>query len=305
MVATPAMSGTLWRATGMSNTDSTAGHTVSEARVGTSRDQDRYALGHSAEELERLETQARIVDPVTRRFWATAGVGPGMRVLDVGCGAGHTSVLLAEMVGEQGHVVGIDNAAGAVAAAQARSQHRTNVSYIHGDPTLHDFGAPFDAVVGRYVLMFQPDPASFLAAAACHARPGGVVCFHELDANGVTSRPPVPTFDQLACWNTEVTQRYGANPNFGSSLYATYLTAGLGEPTLLADAIHGQGAEAADVLLQVRNLARSLLTEMEHFGVATSDQVGIDTVFDRMMAEATATDSIVVGHLQVGAYCSV
>lgn len=273
--------------------------------MGTSGDEDRYALGHSFEELERLDTQARIVGPITRRFWATAGVGPGMRVLDVGCGAGHTTVLLAEMVGEQGQVVGIDNAAGAVAAAQVRSRDRGNVSYVHGDPTRHGFDGRFDAVVGRYVLMFQPDPASFLAAVARHARPGGVVSFHELDANGVTSRPPVPTFDQLVFWNTEVTSRYGANPNFGSRLYAVYLAAGLGEPRLLAEAIHGQGADAADVLLQVRNLARSLVTEMERFGVATSDEVGIDTVLDRMMAEATATDSIVVGHLQVAAYCSV
>ncbi len=263
----------------------------------------KYALGHSDEELHRLAAQARIVDPVTRRFWEGAGVVPGMRVLDVGCGAGHTTLLLADLVGEHGHVVGIDNAAEAVAAAQARSRDRGNVSYVHGDPAGHAFDALFDAVVGRYVLMFQPDPAAFLATAARHARPGGVVAFHELDASGVTSRPPVPTFDRVASWNAEVTRRYGANPNFGASLYAVYLTAGLAEPTLLTDAIHGQGADAADVLLQARNLARSLQAEMERFGVATRDEVGIDTVLDRMLAEATATDSIVVGHLQVGAYC--
>ena len=84
-----------------------------------------------------------------------------------------------------------------------------------------------------------------------------------------------------------------------------YLTAGLAEPTLLTAAIHGQGAGAAEVLLQVRNLARSLLAEMERFGVATREDVGIDTLLDRMLSEATATDSIVVGHLQVGAYCTV
>ena len=152
--------------------------------------------------------------------------------------------------------------------------------------------------------MFQPHPVSFLRAVARHARPGGVVCFHELDANGVTSAPPVPTFDRLASWNTEVTRRYGADPNFGASLYATYLAAGLARPVLLAEAVHGQGAGAADVLSQVRNLARSLLGEMERFGVATRDQVGIDTVLDRMTAEAIATDSVVVGHLQVGVYSS-
>ena len=74
----------------------------------------RYALGHSSDEVERLENQARIVDPITRRFWEAAGVVPGMRVLDVGCGAGHTTRLLAELVGGRGRVVGIDNAETAV-----------------------------------------------------------------------------------------------------------------------------------------------------------------------------------------------
>jgi hypothetical protein len=114
----------------------------------------------------------------------------------------------------------------------------------------------------------------------------------------------VPTFDQLAFWNAAVTRRYGANPNLGSALYAVFLSAGLGAPGLLADAIHGRGVNASDVLAQTRNLARSLLPEMERFGIATREQVGIDTVFDRAIAEATSTDSIVVGHLQVGAHCT-
>jgi SAM-dependent methyltransferase len=265
----------------------------------------RYALGHSDTELERLEVQARIVDPLTRRFWRAAGVGAGMRVLDVGCGAGDTTLLLADLVGESGAVVGIDVAASAIAAARSRSPGYANVSYVHAAPGSDAVGTAFDAVVGRYVLMFQPDPAAFLAAAAAHARPGAVVCFHELDAHGIASRPAVPTFDQVTSWNTEVSRRYGADPHLGSSLYATFLTAGLREPTILTGAIHGRGAGAVDVLTQVRNLARTLLAEMQSLGVATPEQVGIDTLLDRMLAEATATDSVVVGHLQVGAYCTV
>lgn len=54
-----------------------------------------YALGHSPRELERLSIQAHLVNPITGRFLAGAGVGPGMRVLDIGCGAGDTSFLAA------------------------------------------------------------------------------------------------------------------------------------------------------------------------------------------------------------------
>ena len=89
----------------------------------------RYALGHSDAELERLEAQPRIVDPVTRRFWAAAGVQPGMRVLDVGCSAGHTTMLLAQMVGELGQVVGIDTLLDRM-LAEARATDSIGVGHL-------------------------------------------------------------------------------------------------------------------------------------------------------------------------------
>jgi predicted O-methyltransferase YrrM len=267
------------------------------------RPSDHYALGHSDDEIDRLETQARIVDPITRRLWLAAGVETGMKVLDVGCGAGHTTLLLADLVGEHGSVVGIDNAADAVTAAQARSHGVNQVSYVVADPTRHQFGLRFDAVVGRYVLMFQADQAAFLNAVAQHAQTGGIVAFHELDANGVTSRPPVASYDRIAQWNIDTTRRYGADPHCGSRLVATYLAAGLAAPTVVLDTVHGRGAGALDVLTRIRNLARSLLPEMERHAVATAEDVGIDTLLDRMLAETTQSDSIIVGHLEAGAYC--
>ena len=134
-----------------------------------------YALGHSADELDRLRTQARLIDPTTRRFFREAGIEPGMRVLDVGCGAGDTSLLLAEMVGERGQVVGVDRAPTAIAAARSKVAGRDErLRFLEGDPAEMTFELPFDAVAGRYVLMFQEHPATTLnnsrrtfARAAC------------------------------------------------------------------------------------------------------------------------------------------
>jgi ubiquinone/menaquinone biosynthesis C-methylase UbiE len=263
-----------------------------------------YALGHSADELDRLSTQARLIDPITRRFFTEAGVGSGMRVLDVGCGAGDTSVLVAEMVGESGEVVGVDRAPAAIAAAKAKGKGRRNLRFLEGDPAGMTFERPFDAVVGRYVLMFQEDPATVLRRLAAHVRPGGLLVFHELDYEGNTSHPPLRTFAQVMRWNAETTRLYGADPHMGAKLLAAFITAGL-PATVRVDALSGRGAGSADLLLLARNLTRSLLPEMERLGVATSAEVDLETLLERMCSEAVATDSVVVGHLQVGAWCRI
>src|SRR5215468_5195977 len=84
-----------------------------------------YALGHSDRELDRLRTQAKLIDPITERFFRQAGIVPGMRVLDVGSGAGDVSFLVAGIVGDAGEVVGVDRAPRALAIARARAVARS------------------------------------------------------------------------------------------------------------------------------------------------------------------------------------
>jgi 2-polyprenyl-3-methyl-5-hydroxy-6-metoxy-1,4-benzoquinol methylase len=269
-------------------------------------DSDRkYALGHSEEEIERLKEQARLIDPITQRFFDEAGVGPGMRVLDVGCGAGDTSVLVAEMVGDRGEVVGVDRASAAIAAAEAKGKGRRNLRFLEGDPADMSFDQPFDAVVGRYVLMFQKHPPTMLRRLASHLRPDGLLVFHELDYEGISSFPKLPTFEQIWRWNADTTRLYGADPRMGAKLLGAFITAGLPGATVRAEALSGKGAGSADLLLLARNLTRSLLPEMVRLGVATRAEVNLESLFDRMYSEAVTMDSVVVGHLQVAAWCRV
>ena len=95
-----------------------------------------YALGHSDAEMRRLATQSRLIDPITRRFLVSAGIIPGMRVLDVGSGAGDVALLLADMVGPNGTVIGSDPSLVAVRTSTARVADAgyTNVEIKHGDP---------------------------------------------------------------------------------------------------------------------------------------------------------------------------
>jgi len=152
---------------------------------------DGYVLGHRPDELRRLASQSRVIDPITRRFLIAAGMEPGMRVLDVGSGTGDVAFLAADLVGKAGSVTGVDRSADAVATASAAATARglANVEFALGDLNELALTGRFDAIIGRYVLQWLPHPSETLAALVRHARPGAVVAFHELDWSGAASHP--------------------------------------------------------------------------------------------------------------------
>ena len=265
-------------------------------------DTHRYAIGHSARELDRLSAQARLLDPITRRFFQEAGIARGMRILDVGSGAGDVAFLLAELVGDTGEVVGIDRAPDALAVARARVGSRGNVSFREGDPTRMTFERAFDAVAGRYVLQFQPDPVAMLRALVCHLHPGGIVAFHELDWDGVRSFPPSPTYDRCCRWLVETLGMLGAETHMGIKLHSTFVAAGLPAPSMRLGAIVGGGVSAVDHLELVTDLVETLLPAIERLGVTTAAEIGLETLTQRMSREVISSESVIVGCAEIGAW---
>ena len=263
-----------------------------------------YVLGHSDRELARLKAQATLIDPTTRRFLRAAGITPGMCVLDVGSGAGDVAFLAAELVGDSGSVIGVDRAPAAVTVASARAAARalTNVMFREGDPADMSFDRPFDAVIGRYVLQFQKDPAAVLRRLATHARPGGTIVFHEIDWSGLASIPPVPTFDLCCQWGADAMRLHGTETHMGTKLHSAFVDAGLGSPTMRLEAPVGGMPVTLPWLEIFKELIATLLPEMERLGVATAAQVGLETLVERIGSEAISTTSLIIGHSQIGAW---
>lgn len=239
-----------------------------------------YVLGHSVAELRRLATQARLIDPISRRFFTSAGIVEGMRVLDVGSGAGDVAILLADLVGPKGSVVGTDTALSAVSTAEYRvhAEGLSNVSFRHGDPAEMSFEEPFDAVVGRYVLQFMQQPSAALAKLAKRVRPGGVVAFHELDWDGARSAPSVPTYDLACRWASRTIELGFAQTRLGPRLASLFAEANLPPATMQLEAVIASGHAALDVIHLVTDLVATLLPAMERLGVASTTEVDIDTL---------------------------
>src|SRR6266481_1788176 len=147
----------------------------------TIRPSTDYPLGNTDAEHERLIWQAARVAPTTERFFREAGIGPGQRVLDLGSGVGDVAMLGARLVGPSGEVVGIERDPRSLDRARARVAEAGlhNVSFIQSDVSQITASKPFDAVVGRFILMWLPDPTSVLRQLSLVVRPGGVVAFQE------------------------------------------------------------------------------------------------------------------------------
>jgi SAM-dependent methyltransferase len=264
----------------------------------------KYVLGHTVGELRRLAVQATNVDPITRGFVRDGGVTQGMRVLDIGSGGGHVAFLVADLVGSAGHVVGVDRSPAAVAAATADARQRSlsNVEFRTGDPAQMTFEEPFDAVVGRFVLEFQPDPVSVLKNVARHVRPGGPVVFHELAWSGIWSFPPALLHDRCCAWAMAAIHRSGTETNMGLKLYSTFVAAGLPEPTMRVEVPIAGGAQVGTMLEQVAGLVDSLAPAMERHGVATAEEIGSESLLQRLQDEARTEKSVILGRLQVGCW---
>lgn len=263
-----------------------------------------YVMGHSEEELERLGRQALLIDPMTRRFLEQAGIRPGMRVLDVGSGAGHVALLAADLVGPTGQVVGTDRSAVALKTARAETEKRglRHVSYVEGDPASMTFDAPFDAAIGRYILMFQPDPAAMLAAVVKHLKPHGIVVFHEPDWAGVRTFPPVPLYEDACRWIFEAAERNGADCRMGIKLHGTFVAAGLPAPSLALESLIG-GGEDTERIRFIAEIVGTLHESIVGGGVATEEEIDLGSLALRIAAQAKASAAVMASRSEIGAWC--
>jgi SAM-dependent methyltransferase len=226
-----------------------------------------------------------------------------MRVLDAGSGAGDVAFLAANLVGLAGQVVGVDRSASALAQARTRAEEQSLINVTFRESELSAFVSDerFDAAIGRYVLCFQSDPVSFVRSIANLVRPGGIILLHEPDREQMRSFPPVSTYDRSCEWVSETYRRSGVNVRMGAKLYSTFRAAGLGGPPCGMHSIIG-GANACDEVHLDADQPLVLASDIERLGVATANELGIETLVERITEELDANQSIIIGRAEIGAW---
>jgi len=249
-----------------------------------------YTMGRSDLETRRLMLQAELLGPMMARFLQDAGITAGMKVLDLGSGPGDVAFQVADIVGETGSVVGIDMNPAVLAVARQRAveQGRSNVTFVEGDCRSTALPDDFDAVVGRFVLLYTGDVTETLRSVLCHVRPGGVIAFAEPEFScviGFHQAGPSVVMRNLWEWANEAFIRSGSFPYMSAELFRAFKANGLGIPTMLLQAPLGGGQGWAGIPWAVESM-RSTQPLMERYEIATASDLDLETLGDRVFAES-------------------
>ena len=158
-------------------------------------------------------------------------------------------------------------------------------------------------MVGRLVLLYVPDPATTLRRLVERLDPGGIVAFGEFNflPESLVSHPPTPATESMWAWMQAVVRGIGLDPATGYHLRDTFLGAGLPEPEMTVCSPVGGGPDFPGYDYGAESL-RSMLPLILKLGIATEEEVGIDTLAERLRTETMRSGGVIKTPDLVGAW---
>jgi SAM-dependent methyltransferase len=200
----------------------------------TARQQDRYALGHTPQEYERLRMQARGWEGATGRLLDQVGLAPGASCLDAGCGPGETMRLMAERTGPAGRVLGVDadGPLGAMAVGMLHAAGHRQCTFQVQDLTAGEPlpGAPFDLVYARLLLFHLPQRVEVLARLWDAVGAGGHLLVQDYDLRSISTLPELDWTGEVQRVFAGAFDAVGADVSAGTRLPQLFAQAGIGAP---------------------------------------------------------------------------
>jgi SAM-dependent methyltransferase len=242
-------------------------------------DPDRYVRGLEARGETRSQMRLRL------RFLKFAGIRPGWRVLEVGCGTGVVCRDLARIVGPRGAVVGVDPSRVLVAAARRLArEHRLHgrVRFQMGDGTRLTFrDGTFDGALAVTVLLHVPKPEAVVREMIRVTRPGGIVAVQDQDYGTLALEHPDRALTRRILEG--VAREMYPDPWSGRTLPGMLRRLGLGKIRLTTDVYQDSQLEAWTWSMLERRAENAV-----KLGIVGERQAGVWLQAIRAQAEAGA-----------------
>ena len=261
-----------------------------------------YVLGHTNIEQQRLIRQAHVLAPLTERFLRDAGISSGMRVLDIGCGMGDVTMIAAQLVGTAGHITSIDLDHASIETAQRRAAAFgfENTSFNRADINTYLSENSFDAIIGRLVLQFVPDPTAIIKRLYGMLRPGGILALQEPTWKlWLTYTAHLPLRLSVTKLARDAFQAGGASTEMEQQLYRGFIAAGLHAPQLRVELPVGNSPEFRSLL---PDLLAALMPNIVSKGLSIDHLGDLNTLRDRLDKELDSQNSFACYVALIGAF---
>ena len=172
---------------------------------------------------------------IIARAAAADKAGTAYRVLEIGCGAGFTTLDVAEWLPSRATITAIDTNETMIASARERlstnhpewtsnyesnerRQDRVSFQVMSGEEAASTFPNQYDAVWMRYLVVHVPDPVALLRAAAACLKPGGIMLVEDMNADGFVSDPPLYANDLIHRAHIAASLKLGADIRRGPKI---------------------------------------------------------------------------------------
>jgi SAM-dependent methyltransferase len=177
----------------------------------------------------RLDILNTVFGPQSQRFLRRAGLKEGMHVLDVGCGTGNMSLIIAELVGNTGNVTGIDISEEqlVVAREKAKEKNITNIDFQQlSEEDIFSLRKKYDFIYCRFVLMHLAAPQKTLRNLYLSLNPGGILATEEPTMSSCFSVPSSGAFKRSIEILMDCANRLNLNFDVGDNLFEMYRAIG-------------------------------------------------------------------------------
>jgi SAM-dependent methyltransferase len=239
----------------------------------TDPSREKYILSTGEQAAERLFLLNEIFGPGTRELLLVAGISPGMRVVEIGCGTGLVSLWMAQVVGTGGSVTAMDVSHDQLRVAErsAVAAGVTNVSFQAA--SAYDTSLPeqsFDLVYSRFLMCHLTQPLKALAEMRRLLKSGGVLVCEDHDDGGILTEPPTRAYKRLVEISQAVNRAHGLDSYIGLKLPRLMRDAGFSTPEVRTNQItllRGTGKRFWEITL--REAADDILAA----GASTHDEL--------------------------------
>ena len=205
-----------------------------------------YILATGERAVSRLNLLERIFGNGTRELLSVAGVGPAMRVAEIGCGIGLTAQWISAKVGASGSVVAVDSSSEQleIASRRAAEVDIKNLSFKKGDA--YESGLTrdsFDLVYSRFLLCHVANPARALTEMRSLLKPGGTLVCEDHDDGGIFTEPRTHAYKRLVEISDAVNRSRGLDSYIGLKLPRLFRAVGFSQLDLRVQQIALLGGE--------------------------------------------------------------